>query len=446
MKKSLLVILGLLSFLHFEDIKSGIFESSGNVEELSENSKTIRTQIDKSNFIKTADFDSIYKNLPETGTTTRDFAYLTADPEFQKVFRSHFEKIKLINCRNFHEQKHSDQTKCVPELFTTEFFSGPVALKLAQSGKKVTVLIFADSTNVGGIYLTKRGNPAGTQEEQTVLMTPEIYGYLGNNFGIHDIGGNGDGIYSAKQKRYCMNKNDYENPKTINPAYGFILTNLLMTHDIEHSSKMIKLPKDEVVEVSYAFLSMPSFATDVSKDPTGTMLINQYGEQNGEEIYDRMKQALYILQRDKGIYGPEVIRDVGKIAIFYPAEKLKKFSQQYLSKNISTGEAIADIVEMKSEQPEKLEKVTIIFEEAQRNYEKCVSDKFIKLIRGAEIAGSDTLVLGKIGCGAFLNNENEVASLLGRALSECKSIKYVYFAGLNKTDPFIEKVRNAIKK
>ncbi len=66
--------------------------------------------------------------------------------------------------------------------------------------------------------LTKRGNPAGTQEGQTILMAPEIYGYLGNKFGIHDIGGNGGRIYCAKQKRYCLNKDAYENPQFVNPC------------------------------------------------------------------------------------------------------------------------------------------------------------------------------------------------------------------------------------
>ncbi|MBO4405384.1 MAG: hypothetical protein J5821_01500 [Alphaproteobacteria bacterium] len=55
---------------------------------------------------------------------------------------------------------------------------------------------------------------------------------------------------------------------------------------------MIKLPKDKVAEISYAFLSMPSFAIDVSKDPTGAMLINQSREKDGEKIYEIMSQAL----------------------------------------------------------------------------------------------------------------------------------------------------------
>ena len=83
---------------------------------------------------------------------------------------------------------------------------------------------------------------------------------------------------------------------------------------------MIKLPKDEVVEVSYAFLSMPSFAIDVSRDPTGAMLISQSGEKDGEKIYDRMRQTLDILRGDTGICSPQMARDVGKIAIFYPTK------------------------------------------------------------------------------------------------------------------------------
>lgn len=446
MKKFSLIALSLLNFLNFENVKGSMFGFFGDAEELPTDFETIQTRADKSNFLKTSDFDSIYKNLPETGTTARDFAFFTANSESRKMFQSHFKRIKLINCRDLYENRPSDQSKCVPELTATELYSGPAALKLAQSGKKVAVVIFADSTNVGGIYLTKRGNPAGTQEEQTVLMAPEIYGYLGNNFGLRDIGGNGDGIYDAKQKRYCLSKDAYENPQFINPAYGFILTNLLITHDVKNCSKMIKLPKDEVVEVSYAFLSMPSFAIDVSRDPTGAMLINQSGEKDGEKIYDRVRQTLDILRGDKGICSPQMMRDVGKIAIFYPTKKLRDFSKQCLDGNLSISEIIAKIIVIKSEQPEKSEKVQSIFEEAQKNYEKCVFGKFISLIRGAETVGTDTLVLGKIGCGAFLNDENEITSLLGKALSECRSIKYVYFAGLNQTDPFIEKVRLAMKK
>jgi hypothetical protein len=444
--KKAMIALAALSFFHFEDVKCGMFGFFGDARELPADSEIIQTRADKSNFLKTSDFDAIYKNLPETGTTARGFAFSTANPESQKMFRSHFERIKLINCRDLYKDKPSDQLKCTPELFSTELYSGPAALKLAQSGKKVAVLIFADSTNVGGIYLTKGGNPAGTQEEQTVLMAPEIYGYLGNNFGVRDIGEDGDGIYSAKQKRYCLNKDDYENSEVINPAYGFILTNLLITHDVSNYSKMIKLPKDKVVEVSYAFFSMPSFATDISKDPTGAMLINESKEKDGEKIYDRMREALYILRGDKGICSPQMIRDIGKIAIFYPKEKLRNFSKQHLGRNLSMSEIIAEIVMIKSEQSEESEKVKSIFEEAQKNYEKCVFGKFVNLIRGAEIARADTLVLGKIGCGAFLNDENEIAEIMGKALAECRSIKHVQFAGLNKTDPFVEKVKIAMNK
>ncbi|MBO4405385.1 MAG: hypothetical protein J5821_01505 [Alphaproteobacteria bacterium] len=87
-----------------------------------------------------------------------------------------------------------------------------------------------------------------------------------------------------------------------------------------------------------------------------------------------------------------------------------------------------------------------IFAEAQKNYEKCVLEKFTNLVRGAEEAKADTLVPGKIGCGAFLNDENEIASLMGRALSECQSIEHVCFVGLSKTDPFVEKVQVAMEK
>lgn len=437
-------ISAMLSFLYLENALCTAFGFFGDIKELSENSETNQLSKNKLNFLESPEFDLIYKNLPKTGTTTRNFAYFTANPDFQKTFNPHFKRIQLINCRNL--RKPSNQTTCIPELSGLESYSGPAALKLAQSGKKVVVLIFADSTNVGGIYLTTRGNPANTQEEQTVLMAPELYGYLGNNFGVHDIGKNGDGIYSAKQKRYCLNKDDYDNPEIINPAYGFILTNLLMTHDIANSSEMIKLSKDKVVEVSYAFLSMPSFATDVSKDPVGAMLINQGGEKDGDKIYDTMRQALSILLRYKNagryVFNTEIMQDIGKIAIFYPANKLQKFAKQHFKKDLDLSEIIAEIIKMKQSHSEQ---VSDIFKEAQHNYEKCILNKFINLIRGSEIAGADTLILGKIGCGAFLNDENEMAELLGRALTECRSIKHVYFAGLSKTDTFVEKVRAAMK-
>ena len=438
--KKIAIMFAASGFLFFGCAWSGIFGFFDDESVI--NDEAIQSLKIETNFLNTPEFDSIYKNLPETGTSTRDFAFFTANPESQKVLRSHFERIRLINCRDLYENQPSDQLMRVPELSATELHSAPAALNLAQSGKKVAVLIFADSTNVGGIYLTKGGNPAGTQEEQTVLMAPEIYGYLGNNFGVHDIGGDGDGIYSAKQKRYCLNKDDYENLEVINPACGFILTNLLVTHDVEKCSTMIKLPKDKVAEISYAFLSMPSFAIDVSKDPTGAMLINQSEEKDGEKIYDVMWKALDILRGDKGICGPQMMRDVGKIAIFYPEEKLLKFAEQYLGKDVSTSEVIAKIIKIKSEYPEK---VKSIFDKAQKNYEKCVFDKFVNLIRGAEIAGADTLVLGKIGCGAFLNDENEIAEIMGKALAECRTIKYVQFAGLNKTDPFVEKVKASME-
>ncbi len=79
---------------------------------------------------------------------------------------------------------------------------------------------------------------------------------------------------------------------------------------------MIKLPRDKVAEISYAFLSMPSFAIDVSKDPTGAMLINESKEKDGEKIYDRIREAIYILRGDKGICSPQMMRDAGKIARF----------------------------------------------------------------------------------------------------------------------------------
>lgn len=439
--KKIAIMFIVMNFLSFGYAEGDMFGFFDDAKESSIDSEAIQSLKIESNFMKTAEFDSIYENLPEIGISTRDFAFFTANPESHKIFQSHFGKIRLINCRDLSEDQSLDQQKITPELLTTELFSGPAALKLAQSGKKVVVLIFADSTNIGGIYLTKGGNPAGTQEEQTVLMAPEIYGYLGNNFGVHDIGGDGDGIYSANQKRYCLDKDGYEkNPEFINPAYGFILKNLLVTHDVKNCSKVIKLQKDKVAEISYAFLSMPSFATDISRDPIGAMLINRSGEENGEKIYDEMRQTLYILRGDEDICSPEMIRDIGKIAIFYPKEKLRYFSQQ---KNLDSDKILAEIIKMRQDGSEE---VADIFNEAQQNYEECVLRKFTNLVRGAETAGADTLVLGKIGCGAFLNDENEIAELMGKALPENRSIKQVYFAGLKKTDPFVRKVKTAMMK
>ncbi|ORX77965.1 hypothetical protein BCR32DRAFT_282735 [Anaeromyces robustus] len=417
-----------------------------------------------SNFMETSDFDFIYKNLPETGTGTGEFASSTANPEFQKIFQSHFNRINIINCHNF-----NNQSTCTPEISAIKEYSGPAALKLAQSGKKVVVLIFADATNVGGIYMT-RFKPANTQEEQTVLMAPEIYGYLGNNYGVHDIGGNGDGTYNANQKRYCLNKDDYDNnPNLINPAYGYILTNLLVTHEVEYCSNMIKLPKEKIVEISYAFLSMPSFSTDISRDPIGAALIGQSGEKDGEKIYSNMREASIILQNDekigKDVYSSEIKQDIGKLAIFYSINKLKDFSNKYFNNDHQDVSKIISIIvkakillnkgkaakELKKELKLKdfksfTEDVIKIVEEAQKNYEECVLNKFINLIKGTEKAEADTLVLGKIGCGAFLNDEDEIAELMGKAISTSKYIKYIYFAGLDKSDPFIEKVKKAMKK
>lgn len=447
MKKSIIVSLIILSFLCFENTSSSMFGFFGNANELPLDSEAIQSLSTNSNFMESAEFNSIYEKLPKTGTTTRDFAAFTASPKAQKIFQPHFERIKLINCLSFQKNQASGRLSHTPKLSVTELYSGAAALKLAQSGKKVVVLIFADSTNVGGIYITKRGNPAGTQEEQTVLMAPEIYGYLGNNFGVHDIGGNGDEIYSAKQKRYYLNKNDYKNSNAINPAYGFILTNLLITHDVKNCSEIIKLPKEKIAEISYAFLSMPSFATDVSRDPTGAMLINCRDEKNGEKIYSEMNRAFSILLSDekvgRNVFNNEVMKNIGKIAIFCPTKKLQDFADQYLGKNPNTSKIIAEITKLKLKRSEK---VSSVFAEAQKNYEKCVLDKFTNLIRGTEAAGADTLVLGKIGCGAFLNDENEIASLLGRALIECRSIKHIYFAGLSKTDSFVKKVKTAMEK
>lgn len=66
-----------------------------------------------------------------------------------------------------------------PSVESSSKFSGPLALELAQQGKDVAVHIFADATNVGGMYsLSKNTDPARTQEEMTVLMAPEIYSRL----------------------------------------------------------------------------------------------------------------------------------------------------------------------------------------------------------------------------------------------------------------------------
>jgi len=420
-------------------------------------------------YMETSEFEEIYNKLPKTGVTTCEFAEFTADSESQKIFKNHFERIKLINCRQLNNNTNSGSaSKCEPVVSSIELFSGPAALKLANDGKKVAVLIFADSTNVGGIYMTG-GNPAGTQEEQTVLMAPEIYGYLGNNYGIKDIGGKGAGIYSAKQKRYCTNKDDYENPEFINPAYGFILANLLMTHKVEYRSSMIKLPKENVVEVSYAFLSMPSFATDISYDPVGAALIGQSEEKDGNKIYDNMRRAIYGLREDTELDRNDyslMRRDIGKISLFYSVNKLKDFSNKYLKdvNSNSIGDIIYNVIKanymIKNEITEaKLkEKLRIedfssfkndtinIVNEARKNYEDCLMKKFSNLIRGAEESNSDTLVLGKIGCGAFMNKEEDVAKCMGKALLECKSIKHIYFAGTQKDDPFINNVKSYMKK
>lgn len=417
-------------------------------------------------FLKSSDFKSIYKKLPKTGISSAEFAKFIADDKTQNIFKPHFERIRLINCHNLPDTEVPAANPSKPEISAINLFSGPAALYLAQEGKKVAVLIFADSTNVGGIFITG-GSPAGTQEEQTVLMAPEIYSYLGNNYGVHDIGGKGDGIYGAKQKRYCLDKESYEKPDIINPAYGYILTNLLMTHDNQSFFGMIKLPIDKVVEVSYAFLSMPSFSTDVSRDPIGAALIGQSGEKDGEIIYDNIRGAFSASYRYKEIVdylydrGNRII--IGKIAIFYSYKKLNEFAEKYLGGSRSISDIIAEVVKAKiyfehndlSEEELKnqlgindmsafREDVENIVKEAQKNYEECVLTKFTNLVRGSEAAGADTLILGRIGCGAFMNDENEISALMGKALAKCKSIKHIYFAGLREGDAFIEKVKRAM--
>ncbi|OUM67479.1 hypothetical protein PIROE2DRAFT_58775 [Piromyces sp. E2] len=436
----------------------------------------------ESNFLKTSEFDTIYNELPETGISTGKFAACTADPNFQKIFYPHFKRINLINCHYLEEEEEEEKGKgkgkgkeknnisnrstCVPELFSTEDFSGPAALKLAQSGKKVAVLIFADSTNVGGIYMTGY-SPAGTQEEQTVLMAPEIYGYLGEKYGVHDIGGDGDGCYKANQKRYCLNKDEYEKPEVINPAYGYILTNLLMTHNVQGRSSMEKLLKDKVVEVSYAFLSMPSFASGVSRDPIGAVLIGQREEKDGEKIYQDIDDAYSSLYNSLSLYSDGIKQKIGKIGIFCSEKRLQDFSEKYMGKKDCGG--IADIIctivrvnamlEVDKNAKKKLVKelnldsftsfekeVKGILKEAQDHYEECILRKFTHLIKGTEKAGADTLVLGKIGCGAFLNDENEISKFMGKAIAKSKYIKQIYFAGMSEGDPFLKKVKKAMEK
>lgn len=415
-------------------------------------------------FLKSPEFDAIYDKLPNTGTSSAVFAAFTADPESQKIFEPHFQKIELINCRDMDKAPSKSNSKNKLNISGNPSYSGPLALNLAQKGHKVAVLIFADSTNVGGIYMTG-GCPAGTQEEQTVLMAPEVYGFLGNRFGVHDIGGNGDGIYKENQKRYCINKDEYEDPTIINPAYGFILTNLLMTHNANGGYSMVKLPKEKVVEVSYAFLSMPSFATGVSSDPVGAALIGQSELKNGEVIYQNMSEATSALTGhydDK--YWNEKRLDIGKVSLFYSVNELQNYSNNYLTEGRSIGKTIFKVVDSyykleHSKEKDKLKKElnikdfstfkkdTIrIVEEARKNYEKCLTQKFTNLIRGVEKSGADTLILGKIGCGAFMNNENEVAYFMGKSLSECENIKNIYIPGVRENDPFINNVKNAIGK
>jgi len=417
-------------------------------------------------FLKSSDFNTLYKKLPKTGTDEAEFANFIIDDKTPKIFKSHFERISLINCHNLPDTEEPSSSPSLPNISATPLFSGPAALKLAQEGKKVAVLIFADSTNVGGILITG-GRPAGTQEEQTVLMAPEIYSYLGNNYGVHDIGGNGDGIYGAKQKRYCLEKESYEKPDIINPAYGYILTNLLMTHDINVYSDMVKLPKDKVVEVSYIFLSMPSFSTGVSRDPVGAVLIGQSGEKDGEIIYQNMEEALSSLYRYKEIvdylYSKKWNITLKKIAIFYSYKKLQEFAEKYLGGGRSISNIIAEVIKASiyfekgdlSEEALKKqlniddmngfrEDVESIIKESQKNYESCILTKFTNLVKGSEAAGADTLILGRVGCGAFMNDENEISAMMGKALATCKTIKHIYFAGLREGDPFVEKVKKSM--
>jgi len=424
--------------------------------------------VSKKHFIASSDFNSIYKKLPDTGTSSGEFAKFIASSKAKDIFKSHFSRIQLINCHHLQKEKEetvaSVTSSCLPEIIPINLYSGPAALKLAQEGKKVAVLIFADSTNVGGIFITS-GFPAGTQEEQTVLMAPEIYSFLGKKYGVHDIGGHGDGIYGKKQKRYCLNKKDYELPDVINPAYGYILTNLLMTHNVENRLNMQKLPKEKVVEVSYAFLSMPSFATDISRDPIGAVLIGQTEEENGEIIYDNIKQTYSTLYCSQELFMNKnnTLRKIGKMTIFYSYKKYKEFAKKYLDESHSISDIIAEVLRIyfllselgySEEKVKELLKVNdvsnlkkdveSIVEEAQRNYEECILEKFSNLVRGAEQAGIDTLILGKIGCGAFMNDENEISVLMGRALSKCKTIKSIYFAAVKENDPFIKKVKDAM--
>ena len=87
----------------------------GNVNEFPSDIETSLSSTLESNFINTVEFNLIYRNLPETGTTTRNFAFSTANPKFQKVFQPHFKRIKLINCRNLHNSLAigDDPRKCV---------------------------------------------------------------------------------------------------------------------------------------------------------------------------------------------------------------------------------------------------------------------------------------------------------------------------------------------
>ena len=81
-----------------------------------------------------------------------------------------------------------------------------------------------------------------------------------------------------------------------------------------------------------------------------------------------------------------------------------------------------------------------IIRQAEQNYNNCLFQQFSNMFKLCNEAKSDTLIIGKIGCGVFRNDPVAVAMNLGRAARAVNStVKTIVLAERASSSTELEK-------